>query len=187
MKKSILFFVSALFLAISAQAQFVKVETWMRPNVDGVKNLAVSNVFVAQKLNNTFAATAFLLTGTGGFSEALFGIKTKIAPKTNFGISIGFEAGADKLLRFGSSFSTSYKKLSLLAIGEYGVNESYWYKYYLKNSVKKISYGIFGQRFAGHGLRLDMKLSKHFNVWLAGVYDTEVKKINIPFGIYVKF
>ena len=184
MKKLVLVLVTVLTIS-TLNAQSFKVDTWVKPTQNGLQN--TSSIFVTKKLNEKLSFNGFALTSTTGFAESYFGLSTKIAKNTSISLSVGFQAKTEKPLRFGSSFFTKKGRYSLLLIGEYGINKTYWYKYQFKvNNGKKITWSFYGQRFAGHGMRLDYSFGK-IGIWTASLYDFEAETLNIPFGIYVKF
>ena len=179
MRKLFLAFVWTI--TVSGFSQSVKADYWVKP---GRKTIQTGSLFITLKISEKLSYTNFMLVSTSGFAEAQFGLSAKIAPNTFFGVSAGFQNSGSA--RFGSSFFTKQGSYSLLLIGEYGVGGSYWYNYYLKKSFKKHSFGVFGRRFVGHGLRSDFSFGK-INLWVAGVYDFEARTFNTPAGVYVKF
>ena len=168
-------------MVFSSFAQSVKADYWVKP---GEKTIQTGSVFASMKISEKLNYTNFMLVSTSGFAEAQFGLSAKVANNTFLGVSAGFQNSGSA--RFGSSFFTKQGSYSLLVIGEYGADSSYWYNYYIKRNFKKVSFGAFERRFVGHGLRFDYSFGK-INIWAAAVYDFEARTYNIPLGVYVKF
>lgn len=181
--KDLFFLALAIFSFSFSNAQTFKIDSWVKPTENELGN--TSSIFVIKKLSKNLTFVGFALTSTTGFAESYFGLSKKIAKNIDVSLSVGFQAKSEKPLRFGSSLFTKQGKYSFLAIGEYGINKTYWYKYQLKVNTGKLSPSLYGQRFAGHGIRWDYSFGK-IGVWAAGLYDTEAGIYNTPFGVYVK-
>lgn len=182
MKKQIFALIVGLVMAVSSHAQSVKADYWVKSGKGKITQ--TGSVFASMKISEKLSYTNFMLVSTSGFAEAQFGLSAKIASNTFFGVSAGFQNSGSA--RFGSSFFTKQGSYSLLLIGEYGVDGSYWYNYYLKKTNGNFSFGWFGRRFVGHGLRIDHSFGK-VNFWSAVTYDFEAGTPNTSVGVYVKF